>query len=66
MQVTINGEHRSLDDGISLADLLLQLDLAEKRIAVEINESIVPKSLHGDTAIKPDDRIEIIHAIGGG
>ena len=66
MQVTINGENHSLDDGVSLANLLIQLDLAEKRIAVEINEAIVPKSLHADTMIKPDDRIEIIHAIGGG
>ncbi len=66
MQVTINGDNHSLNDGTSLAELLLQLDLAEKRIAVEINESIVPKSLHGATVIEADDRIEIIHAIGGG
>ncbi len=66
MQVTINGEHHSLDEELSLADLLVQLDLAEKRIAVEVNEEIVPKSLHADTAIKADDHIEIIHAIGGG
>ena len=66
MQVKINGETHTLDDGIMLSGLLQQLDLEGRRIAVEINESIVPKSLHSKTAIEPDDQIEIIHAIGGG
>ena len=66
MQVTINGEPRDLNDGITLAELVRDLELTERRIAVEINESIVPKSLHAETALKADDAIEIIHAIGGG
>ena len=66
MQVRINGEIHRLDDGVTLSALLQQLDLAEQRIAVEINESIVPKSRHAETLIQPEDTIEIIHAIGGG
>jgi sulfur carrier protein len=66
MQVTINGESHTLNDGIMLSTLLTELDIAGKRIAVEINESIVPKSLHPSTVINQGDKIEIIHAIGGG
>jgi sulfur carrier protein len=66
MQVTINGASHTLDDGIMLSTLLTELDIAGKRIAVEINESIVPKSLHPSTVINQGDKIEIIHAIGGG
>lgn len=66
MQVTINGEQHTLDDEMPLASLLQQLDLTGKRIAVEINQEIVPRSVHQDRLVKPNDTIEIIHAIGGG
>ena len=66
MQVIINGESHTLTDGIALSTLLKQLDISGKRIAVEINESIIPKSQHDSTVIQQDDKIEIIHAIGGG
>ncbi len=66
MQVIINGEGHTLHDGILLSTLLTQLGISGKRIAVEINESIVPKSQHDATVIYQDDKIEIIHAIGGG
>jgi sulfur carrier protein len=66
MQVIINGESHTLNDGILLSTLLNQLEISGKRIAVEINESIVPKSQHSSTVINQDDKIEIIHAIGGG
>jgi sulfur carrier protein len=66
MQVVINGESHTLNDGIMLSTLLTQLEISGKRIAVEINESIVPKSQHSATVIHQGDKIEIIHAIGGG
>lgn len=66
MQVIINGETRELDDGVSIAQLLAQSDLAAKRIAVEVNEAIIPKSRHAETPLQDGDKIEIIHAIGGG
>ncbi len=66
MQVIINGASHTLDDGIVLSTLLKQLEISGKRIAVEINESIIPKSQHDSTVIQQDDKIEIIHAIGGG
>lgn len=66
MQVSINGESRTYDKEISLLALLEQSGLAGKRVAVEINKSIIPKSRHADTFLKEGDKVEIIHAIGGG
>jgi len=66
MQVTINGESQTLSDGLTILGLLEQSELAGKRVAVELNENIIPKSRHGDTPLSDGDQIEIIHAIGGG
>ncbi|MBC8212028.1 MAG: sulfur carrier protein ThiS [Gammaproteobacteria bacterium] len=66
MQVTINGESQTFNDPISVLALLDQSGLAEKRVAVEINENIVPRSLHAATMIADGDTVEIIQAIGGG
>lgn len=51
---------------ISVAGLLDQLELEPKKIAVERNLEIVPKSLYGDTALSEGDRIEIVQFVGGG
>ncbi|MDJ0833018.1 MAG: sulfur carrier protein ThiS [Gammaproteobacteria bacterium] len=66
MQVLINGESQTLEHDMTISALLQQSGLAGKRIAVEVNESIVPKSRHADTLLQDGDKIEIIHAIGGG
>ncbi len=66
MQITVNGETRQIDQGLTLAALLEQLELAGKRIAVERNEAIVPRARHAETVLEEGDTIEIIHAIGGG
>lgn len=66
MKITLNGETRSIDDGIKLQALLDQLGFGGKRLAVEINKEIIPKSQHTDYLIKDGDNIEIVHAIGGG
>ena len=66
MKVLVNGENRELSATLTLSQLLDQLGLAGKRIAVEINENIIPKSQHPETTLKEDDKVEIIHAIGGG
>lgn len=66
MQITVNDKPLALADGSSVVDLIEQLGLAGKRIAIEINEDIVPRSSYGTTTLQPGDRIEIVHAIGGG
>jgi len=66
MIVTVNGAATELADGSSIAALIEQLQLSGRRIAVEVNEAIVPKSLHTQTLLRDGDRVEIVHAIGGG
>ena len=66
MQIEVNGELRTLAQPTSLAELLEQAGLAQKRVAIEVNGEIVPRSLHAHRALKEGDRIEIVHALGGG
>jgi len=66
MQVTVNGDTVKLDDGSSLVDLLQHLQLADAKIAVELNQAIVPRSQYQDQTLSDQDQLEIVHAIGGG
>lgn len=66
LSVMLQGSPTELEDGISLADLITQLGLAGRRMAVEINAELIPRSLHAITLIHAGDCIEIVHAIGGG
>ena len=66
MRIQLNGEALDLPDGATVADLLARLDLAGKRVAVELNLDIVPRSQHGATTLRDGDRVEVVHAIGGG
>jgi thiamine biosynthesis protein ThiS len=62
----VNGEPRSLAGPISLAGLLATLGLDRRKVAVERNEAIVPRSLYDDTTLHEGDWLEIVHFIGGG
>lgn len=66
MNITVNGEQMRFEPPVSVAGLLAALALEPKKIAVERNLEIVPKSLYGDTAIADGDRIEIVQFVGGG
>lgn len=66
IDVLINGEPRSLAAGISVAELLASQGYAGKRVAVERNGEIVPRSRHGEVRLIPGDRLEIVVAVGGG
>ena len=66
MNVHVNGKIESLPTDCSISTLIEQMDLEGKRIAVELNLDIVPKSEHLQTQLKEGDIIEIVHAIGGG
>ncbi|WP_025733571.1 sulfur carrier protein ThiS [Carnimonas nigrificans] len=65
MQLYLNGEAQEFNV-TTVAELVASLQLTGKRIAVERNEQIVPRSRHAETALEEFDRIEIVHAIGGG
>ncbi len=66
IQIRLNGEPHTLAIGLTAADLVEQLGLSGRRIAVEINEEIVPRSQHADTPLADGDHVEVVHAIGGG
>jgi len=64
--VTVNGEARRLAPAASVAELLQALGHGGRRVAVERNGAIVPRSRHADTLLAAGDRIEIVVAVGGG
>jgi thiamine biosynthesis protein ThiS len=66
LQVHLNGEVQTLQDHISLAELVVQLQLAPSRIAIELNRVVVRRSEWSATSINDGDRIEIVHFVGGG
>ncbi|GAA4327544.1 sulfur carrier protein ThiS [Pigmentiphaga soli] len=66
MKIVLNGEPRTVEAPISVAELVQSLGYAGKRVAIERNGEIVPRSAHPQTLIAPDDRLEIVVAVGGG
>ncbi|OSM01862.1 sulfur carrier protein ThiS [Magnetofaba australis] len=66
MQIQLNGENHEITDGATVAQLLQQLELTAGRVAVERNLEVVPKERFDDTVLSAEDRIEVVHFIGGG
>jgi len=66
IQVTVNGSAHRFEQPLGLAVLLAALELNGRKIAVERNGEIVPKSAHGSTLLQDGDRLEIVAAVGGG
>lgn len=66
MQILVNGEPRQIDATTTATTLIEQLGLAGRRLAMEVNGEIVPRSTFADHTFHADDRVEIIHAVGGG
>jgi len=66
MQIIINGKPAEIPDDLSMAGLIEHLQLVGKRLAVEVNEELVPRSRFESHRLVPDDRVEVIHAVGGG
>ena len=66
MTVRLNGEARECREGITLADLVAELGLGAKRIAVEVNRDIIPREEYDERRLQAGDEIEIVHFVGGG
>ena len=66
MRIMINGEARELADGLTVAGMLQTLGIDTRKVAVERNLEIVPKSTFSSTVIEDGDRLEVVHFIGGG
>ena len=66
MKVVINGEQQDIPADLTVAGLLEHLDLAGRRVAVEINKQLVSRGSHAVHGIKVEDQIEIVTLVGGG
>ncbi|GAB4194119.1 MAG: sulfur carrier protein ThiS [Wenzhouxiangellaceae bacterium] len=66
MQIKLNGRDYELPEDATVAALLKLLNLADRRVAVEVNQMIVPRSQHVHANLQANDQVEIVHAIGGG
>ncbi len=66
IEVMVNGAAKRFDAPVNVAVLLEQLSMAGKKVAVERNGEIVPKSAHANTVIAAGDELEIVVAVGGG
>ena len=66
MDIEINGDPLKIDDGATVQALLEAQGLGTRRVAVEVNGEIVPRGRHATHPLQPGDRVEIVHALGGG
>jgi len=66
MHIILNGDRQDFPDRLSANELLHSLGLVGKRLALEVNREIVPRSMFDSHIIQPGDQVEIVHAIGGG
>jgi len=66
IEIAVNGQARGIPDGATVAALLATLGLDTRKVAVERNAEIVPRSTYASQALSPGDQLEIVHFIGGG
>ena len=66
MRIELNGKPHAVADGATIASLVERLALTGRRLAVEVNEEVVPRGRHAEHVLADGDRVEIVHAIGGG
>ena len=66
VEIIVNGQTRRIAEGATIAELLNELDLANKYVAVEVNRELVPKKLHAEHRLAAGDKLEIVTLVGGG
>jgi sulfur carrier protein len=66
MNITLNGETRDVPAGTTVAELLGQLEILPKHVAVEVNLELIPRGRHGDRVLRENDRLEVVTLVGGG
>ena len=66
MKIVFNGESRDVVDAITVAELLRQLELDPRRVAVEINLELAPRDRHDAIQLQPGDQLEVVTLVGGG
>jgi sulfur carrier protein len=66
MKIRLNGEDREFADGLSVAELLDELKLTGKPVAVEVNLELITKARHAECRLAAGDRVEVVSLVGGG
>ena len=66
MKIVFNGETREVAAAITVADLLAQLELDPRRVAVEVNLELTPRDRHAETRLQEGDQLEVVTLVGGG
>jgi sulfur carrier protein len=66
MQLVINGQEKDLQSGSTITQMLMELDITGSHIAVALNFQVVPRSNYDQTPLHEGDKVEIVHAVGGG
>ncbi len=66
MKIVINGESKTVSEKLTIQQLIQELGIAQQKLALEVNQEIVPRSTFSEYVLQPGDIVEIIHAIGGG
>ncbi|MFN2498553.1 MAG: sulfur carrier protein ThiS [Pyrinomonadaceae bacterium] len=66
MLIQVNGEPQEVNEGLALAELITQLKLRADQIAIELNHEVLRRSVWESTILQPEDRVEIVHFVGGG
>jgi thiamine biosynthesis protein ThiS len=64
--ITVNGESRAIAEPMTVTQLVSEMKLAGRAVAVEVNEKLVPRKLHDQTTLHPGDRVEVVTLVGGG
>ena len=65
-KIQLNGDYYEINDGANLNDLLNKLKIKKNKVAIEVNGEIVEKNKYSNLILRKDDRVEIVHFIGGG
>lgn len=66
IEIVVNGDRRAIQNDATVAALLGELGMADRHVAVEVNEELIPRDRHADRLLGPGDRLEIVTLVGGG
>ena len=66
IEMTLNGEKRTVEEGMTVAQLLTHLSVQPERVAVEVNLTVLKRAQHSMTVLQEGDQVELVQFIGGG
>jgi len=66
LRIQINGQPREAEDSLNLRELIVSLDLKPEQIAIELNQTVIRRMHWQSTILREDDKVEIVHFVGGG